>query len=83
MLSASTGYNMPNPPPATTTHFGARPQIDCDASPLAALGGRDVDRLPSASTCFNMLKLPNYRRAGTLKKKLLFAITSGAGFELS
>ena len=28
---------------------------------LASLGGKDVDRLPSASTCFNLLKLPNYR----------------------
>lgn len=50
---------------------------------LAVLGGRDVDRLPSASTCYNMLKLPNYRRAATLRKKLLYAIQSGAGFELS
>lgn len=58
-------------------------QVDCDASLLAALGGRDVDRLPSASTCYNMLKLPNYRRASTLKQKLLYAIHSGAGFELS
>ncbi len=58
-------------------------QVDCDAGLFAAIGGRDVDRLPSASTCYNMLKLPNYRRAATLKAKLLYSITSGAGFELS
>lgn len=58
-------------------------QVACEASPLALLGGADVDRLPTASTCYNMLKLPNYRRAATLKKKLLYAITSSAGFDLS
>lgn len=58
-------------------------KVDCGASPLALLGGPDVDRLPSASTCYNMLKLPNYKRQSTLKQKLLYAIGSGAGFELS
>ncbi len=55
-----------------------------DASLFAALGGADVERLPSASTCFNLLKLPNYRRSSTLKQKLLFAIRNNtSGFELS
>ena len=58
-------------------------QVPCEASLLAVVGGKDVDRLPSASTCYNMLKLPNYRRASTLKEKLLYAVTSNAGFELS
>lgn len=58
-------------------------QVPCEASMLAMVGGKDVDRLPSASTCYNMLKLPNYRRASTLKEKLLYAISSNAGFELS
>lgn len=58
-------------------------QVDCAPSPLALLGGKDVERLPSASTCFHTLKLPNYRRRATLKQKLLQAIGSGAGFELS
>ena len=58
-------------------------QVPCEASLLAVVGGKDVDRLPSASTCYNMLKLPNYRRASTLKDKLLYAISSNAGFELS
>ena len=58
-------------------------QVFCEASVLAAVGGKDVERLPSASTCYNMLKLPNYRRANTLRKKLLYAVFSNAGFELS
>jgi hypothetical protein len=36
-----------------------------------------------ACRSYNMLKLPNYKRAATLKEKLLYAIGSGAGFELS
>ena len=43
----------------------------------------DVDRLPSASTCFNLLKLPPYKTKANLKAKLLAAIRSGAGFDLT
>ncbi|KAL2266072.1 hypothetical protein VTJ83DRAFT_5424 [Remersonia thermophila] len=46
-------------------------------------GGRDQDRLPSASTCVNLLKLPQYQSKEVLKEKLLYAVTSGAGFDLS
>ncbi|KAK3503989.1 hypothetical protein B0T13DRAFT_392639 [Neurospora crassa] len=45
--------------------------------------GQDEDRLPSASTCVNLLKLPQYRSKGRLKEKLLYAVKSGAGFDLS
>ncbi|KAJ3255753.1 hypothetical protein HDU77_003522 [Chytriomyces hyalinus] len=45
--------------------------------------GESEDRLPSASTCVNMLKLPEYRTKEVLKSKLLYAIKSGAGFDLS
>ncbi|XP_050422907.1 ubiquitin-protein ligase E3C [Adelges cooleyi] len=41
------------------------------------------DRLPTASTCMNLLKMPVFKDYDTLKKKLLYAIQSGAGFELS
>lgn len=58
-------------------------QVDCGASLLASVGGRDVVRLPTASTCSNTLKLPNFRRTATLREKLLYAIHAGAGFELS
>ena len=42
-----------------------------------------VGRLPTSSTCFNLLKLPNYQQKSTLKAKLRYAITSNTGFELS
>ncbi|XP_045600772.2 ubiquitin-protein ligase E3C [Procambarus clarkii] len=41
------------------------------------------DRLPTASTCMNLLKLPEYKTEHSLRDKLLYAITSGSGFELS
>ncbi|ANZ77611.1 BA75_05101T0 [Komagataella pastoris] len=41
------------------------------------------DRLPSAFTCFNQLKLPNYGNRKVLKEKLLYAISSESGFDLS
>ncbi len=43
----------------------------------------DEDRLPSTSTCANLLKLPRYTHARTLREKLLYAINSGSGFDLS
>ncbi|POS86925.1 hypothetical protein EPUL_002901, partial [Erysiphe pulchra] len=44
--------------------------------------GSDEDRLPSTSTCVNLLKLPRYSSEDTLKQKLLYAVNSGAGFDL-
>ena len=41
------------------------------------------DRLPSSSTCMNLLKLPEFNSEIMLKEKLLYAIQAGAGFELS
>lgn len=46
-------------------------------------GGGDEERLPSTSTCVNLLKLPLYTSPDTLRSKLLYAIKSGAGFDLS
>ncbi|KAK2836836.1 hypothetical protein FQN49_006677 [Arthroderma sp. PD_2] len=43
----------------------------------------DEERLPSASTCANLLKLPRYTNAETLREKLMYAVNSGAGFDLS
>ena len=49
-----------------------------------SVGRRDpVHRLPTASTCFNLLKLPYYQKKSTLRSKLKYAITSNTGFELS
>jgi ubiquitin-protein ligase E3 C len=46
-------------------------------------GGTDEERLPSTSTCVNLLKLPRYSSEATLREKLLYAVQSGAGFDLS
>ncbi|KAF2136722.1 uncharacterized protein K452DRAFT_258657 [Aplosporella prunicola CBS 121167] len=45
--------------------------------------GRDTTRLPSTSTCVNLLKLPIYGDEKLLREKLLYAVNSGAGFDLS
>ena len=47
------------------------------------MGRKETKRLPTASTCFNLLKLPNFKNRKVLREKLLFAIRAGAGFELS
>lgn len=45
--------------------------------------GAEPSRLPTASTCMNLLKLPEITDDEQLRGKLLYAIESGAGFELS
>ena len=45
--------------------------------------GREEDRLPTSSTCMNLLKLPAFTSRERLKEKLLYAIHSEAGFDLS
>ncbi|KAF9364021.1 hypothetical protein BGX34_002740 [Mortierella sp. NVP85] len=40
-------------------------------------------RLPTSSTCFNLLKLPPFTSKSVLKEKLRYAIMSNTGFELS
>ena len=45
--------------------------------------GSDQDRLPSTSTCVNLLKLPIYTNKQLLRDKLVYAINAGAGFNLS
>ncbi|KAJ7471427.1 HECT-domain-containing protein [Mycena galericulata] len=45
--------------------------------------GSDELRLPTSSTCVNLLKLPRYQSEKVLKTKLLQAITANAGFDLS
>lgn len=64
--------------PAFTIH-----KVSCDVPIWASIGGQDVERLPTASTCYNTLKLPTYKRSSTLRSKLLYAINSNSGFELS
>lgn len=45
--------------------------------------GTDTGRLPTASSCANLLKLPDYKDEQLLRSKLLQAINSGAGFDMS
>ncbi|KAL7746532.1 hypothetical protein RI367_008059 [Sorochytrium milnesiophthora] len=45
--------------------------------------GKDMGRLPTAATCTNRLKLPAYKSRSTLRERLKYAITYGAGFDLS
>jgi len=42
-----------------------------------------TDRLPTAATCMNLLKLPEFTDLETLKERLVYAINAQAGFELS
>lgn len=45
--------------------------------------GSDENRYPTTSTCVNLLKLPMYKSERMLREKLLAAVNSGAGFDLS
>ena len=69
--------------PPFTIHTGSARRRGEGAAALATFFGHwgDTARLPSASTCFNVLKLPNYRKSSTMREKVRYAVTSGAGFE--
>jgi len=43
----------------------------------------DASRLPTASTCANLFKLPNYRSFEALEMKVMQAIRAECGFDLS
>ncbi|BGP35529.1 ubiquitin-protein ligase (E3) [Rhodotorula toruloides] len=66
----------------------------CERPPLLGFGqlnpkfairnaGGDQTRLPTSATCVNLLKLPDYQDPNNLREKLIYAINSGAGFDLS
>lgn len=40
-------------------------------------------RLPTASTCMNLLKLPEYKSLSVVQEKLKYALQANAGFDLS
>jgi len=63
--------------PQFTVHRAGVPSIE---SPDEAA---DTERLPTAATCLALLKLPPYRSKNELRAKLVMAITSHAGFDLS
>lgn len=41
------------------------------------------NRLPTASTCVNLLKLPDYKDKDLIRQKLLYSISANSGFDLS
>ncbi|GAB0495764.1 hypothetical protein MMPV_007069 [Pyropia vietnamensis] len=51
--------------------------------PFTIQRAHGTDRLPSASTCMNLLKLPEYEDAQTTGEKLRYALRANAGFDLS
>ncbi|KAJ1726472.1 ubiquitin-protein ligase (E3), partial [Coemansia biformis] len=60
------------------------PQFCISGTSHANEDGSSIEtRLPSASTCVNLLKLPAYRSRQVLHDKLVTAIDSHAGFDLS
>jgi ubiquitin-protein ligase E3 C len=46
-------------------------------------GEQSLDRLPTSSTCVNLLKLPPYTSFESMRNKLVYAIQAAAGFDLS
>lgn len=50
---------------------------------MAKPEGNPDDYLPTSNTCINFLKLPPYTSESKMKEKLLYAINSKAGFQLS
>ncbi|CAF3697204.1 unnamed protein product [Adineta steineri] len=50
---------------------------------MISINRTSSERLPSSSTCFNLLKLPSYKTRRILVDKLRYAIKANAGFELS
>jgi len=54
-----------------------------DLVPQFSIAPTDETRLPTASTCMNLLKLPECQDEQTMRSKLLYAIESNSGFELS
>ena len=59
--------------------YGNTPASETPSLPFP----QETQRLPTASTCFNLLKLPNFKSRAVLKERLLYAIRSASGFELS
>ena len=59
------------------------PARACPQMAGSMLDEHATERLPTAATCMNVLKLPPYRTAQQIREKLLYAIECGAGFQLS
>ena len=77
----------PRPPLGGFIHlnprFSIRDSGSSNNNQSSSSSERDEDRLPSTSTCVNLLKLPRYKNKERLREKLLYSVESGAGFDLS
>ena len=56
---------------------------DLDPPFTITSGGKDLSRLPTASTCMNLLKLPEFKDEKMMAEKLTYSLEAEAGFELS
>ncbi len=69
----------------THDHYYSSLKLNVSRSQMA--GGRldpaAAERLPTAATCMNLLKLPPYPTSEQMRAKLLLAIQESAGFGLS
>ena len=63
--------------------FFTMPTMTSSKKHKGAAASKGKYRLPTASTCFNLLKLPNYPSKEVLREKLKQAIANNTGFELS
>jgi hypothetical protein len=63
--------------------FAALEPRMCVAMAGGVLEDGETERLPTSSACINTLKLPPYRDERRMREKLLYSITSKAGFDLS
>ena len=73
--------SVPRPP---LLGFGQlRPPFTIRRMEVSDRTGHAAGSLPQSHTCFNMLDLPVYASADELRAKLLLAIRSGSGFELT
>ncbi|KAK4513248.1 uncharacterized protein ATC70_011816 [Mucor velutinosus] len=75
--------------PAFTVRMVSIDSVNMDGAKIVKsffkmnLNNNKSGRLPSSSTCFNLLKLPAYTKKSLLKEKLVYAINAKTGFELS
>lgn len=75
--------SLPPPSPCPLPHPSRPPTQELYPVFCIHNGGTDLERLPTASTCMNLLKLPEFCDQNLMRNKLLYAIESSAGFELS
>lgn len=71
-----------NPRPPLLGFASLKPKFGITMVPAAA-GVQANSRLPTAATCFNLLKLPFYPTRELLRDKLLEAVRECSGFYLS